>query len=148
MEVEGLWSPTTYSDDPAGGHGCSLWGGHHSSRLQGLDKTFQNIFSTLPCKGRYLLWCRWESVAWQTGTSRSVDRLHCNSSYSAACKSKSSAQVVFPVFAFLILCFHLCAHISFFSISKWHCKECVVFWQTTSKSLTVSFNQYPTYSNV
>lgn len=38
--------PATYSDDPAGCHGCNMRG-HHSRRLQRRDKTFQKILSVL-----------------------------------------------------------------------------------------------------
>lgn len=72
--------PATYSDDPAGCHGCNMRG-HHSRRLQRRDKTFQKILSVLH---------RREDIHWDVDENLwpdrgSVERQHCNSPYSAAC---------------------------------------------------------------
>ncbi len=53
---------------PASGHGCSMWW-HHSRVLQRVDSPLEEILSSLHCKRWYSLWCRWNYVARQRGTS-------------------------------------------------------------------------------
>ena len=76
---------------------------------QRLDKRLWKILSTLHRKGRYSLWCGWEFVAQQTGTSGGVGRLHCNS-YSTACtvfpyRRLSYVHISTFVFLFFSLCY-------------------------------------------
>lgn len=55
MEMESIWLPVTYTDDPCGCHGCSLCS--MTSDAFGYWTRLYKILSILHRKRNYLLWC-------------------------------------------------------------------------------------------
>ena len=62
IEVESLWSQSTYSNVTTWCNECCVWG-HIGGGLSSVDMPCKKILSPVSGTGEYLLWCWWKYVA-------------------------------------------------------------------------------------